>query len=174
VEVLRGPQGTLYGGFAEAGVIDIRSRLPGQTFGGFGALEISSRSTVRGSVSLSAPLAGRAFRLGVAALAEQGNGPIRNVATGDNPQHRAEGVRVQAVIEPTSSLEALVTISEQRLKDQDGVQYLPLGRNRYNQVITRSGLVTGNFELAHDGAGERRGDTSSQSLRPTWKGAGST
>jgi iron complex outermembrane receptor protein len=172
IEVLRGPQGTLYGGFAEAGVIDIRSRLPGLRLAGFGALEVSSRATVRASASLSAPLAGRAFRLGVAALAEQGNGPIRNVATGDNPKHRAEGVRLQAVIEPTSSLEALVTISEQRLKDKDGVQYLPLDRNRYNQVIAPSGLTTAKFELANDYAGERRGDTSSQSLRLTWKGAG--
>lgn len=89
IEVLRGPQGTLYGGFAEAGVIDIRSRLPGLSFGGFGALEVSSRSTLRASASLSAPLAGRAFRLGVAALAEQRNGPVRNVATGDSPKHRA-------------------------------------------------------------------------------------
>jgi iron complex outermembrane receptor protein len=172
IEVLRGPQGTLYGGFAEAGVIDIRSRLPGLSLAGFGALEVSSRSTLRASASLAAPLAGRTFRLGVAALAEQGNGPIRNVATGDNPKHRAEGVRVQAVIEPTASLQALVTISEQRLKDQDGVQYLPLDRSRYNRVIAPSGLVTAKFELANDYAGERRGDTSSQSLRLTWKGAG--
>jgi iron complex outermembrane recepter protein len=172
IEVLRGPQGTLYGGFAEAGVIDIRSRLPGLSFGGFGALELSSRATARGSMSLSAPLAGKTFRLGLAALAEQGNGPIRNVATGENPRHRAEGVRLQAVIEPNASLEALVTLSEQRLKDKDGVQYLPLDRSRYNQVIAPSGLSTGAFELANDFAGERRGDTSSQSLRLTWKGPG--
>ncbi len=172
IEVLRGPQGTLYGGFAEAGAVDIRSRLPGLAFAGFGALEVSSRATLRGSVSLSAPLAGRAFRLGVAALAEQGDGPIRNVATGDSPRHRASGVRLQAVIEPAEALQALVTISEQRLKDQDGVQYLPLDRNRYNQVIAPSGLTTGPFELANDDVGERRGDTSSQSLRLTWKGVG--
>jgi iron complex outermembrane recepter protein len=172
IEVLRGPQGTLYGGFAEAGVIDIRSRLPGLTFGGFGALEVSSRSTVRSSVSVSAPVAGRALRLGVAAVAEQGDGPIRNVVTGDNPQHRAEGLRLQAVIEPVKSLEALVTVSEQRLKDKDGVQYLPLDRERYNQVIAPSGLTTGQHELANDFVGQRRGDTSAQSMRLTWKGPG--
>lgn len=172
IEVLRGPQGTLYGSFAEAGVIDIRSRLPGTTFAGFGALELSSRSTVRGSMSLSAPLAGRALRLGVAALAEQGDGPIRNVSTGDQPRHRAEGVRVQAIIEPMPELEALVMVSEQRLKEGDGVQYLPLDRQRYNQVIAPSGLSTGKFELANDHVGERRGDTSAQSLRVTWKASG--
>ena len=172
IEVLRGPQGTLYGGFAEAGVIDVRSRLPGMSVTGFGALELSSRATVRGSMSLSAPLAGRALRLGIAALAEQGHGPIRNVVTGDNPQHRAEGVRVQAVMEPLPELEALLTVSEQRLKDGDGVQYLPLDRQRYNQVIAPSGLSTSKFELANDHVGERRGDTSAQSLRVTWKAAG--
>jgi iron complex outermembrane recepter protein len=172
IEVLRGPQGTLYGGFAEAGVIDIRSRLPGLMYGGYGTLEISSRSTVRGSVSLSAPLAGRAFRLGIAAAAEQGNGPIKNVFTGDNPQHRAHALRMQAVIEPIKELQALVTFSEQRLKDQDGVQYVPLDRNRYNQLIAASGYSTGKFELANDFAGERRGNTSAQSLRVTWKAAG--
>lgn len=172
VEVLRGPQGTLYGGFAEAGVIDIRSRLPDRGFGSRGALEVSSRSTVRGSTSLSAPLAGSALRLGIAALVEQGDGPVRNVATGESPRHRAESLRVQAVIEPAPSLEALVTISEQRLMDKDGAQYLPLDRNRYNRIIAPSGLATGRFEVANDYAGERRADTSSQSVRLTWKGAG--
>ena len=170
VEVLRGPQGTLYGGFAEAGVVDIRSRLPSMTVEGFAALEVASRSTLRSSASVSGPLAGRAFRLGVAAVAERSDSPIRNVVTDQNPQHRAEGLRLQAVIEPMKGLEALITISKQRLKDQDGTQYLPLNRERYNQIIAASGYQTGKFELANDFAGERRGDTSAQSLRLTWKG----
>jgi iron complex outermembrane receptor protein len=172
IEVLRGPQGTLYGGFAEAGVIDIRSRLPGLAFGGFGALELGSRATRRGSVALSAPLAGRAFRLGVAAVAAQADGPIRNVATGDNPEQRSAALRLQAVIEPMPQLQALITLSEQRLKAGDGVQYLPLDRERYNAVIAPSGQRTGDFELANDFAGERRADTSAQSLRLTWAGSG--
>jgi hypothetical protein len=49
---------------------------------------------------------------------------------------------------------------------------LPLDRQRYNQVIAPSGFTTGQHDLANDFVGQRRGDTSAQSMRLTWKGPG--
>lgn len=169
IEVLRGPQGTLYGGFAEAGVIDIRSRLPGDTLRGFGALDVGSRGLARGTFSLSGPVLGQTLRLGLAGTAETADSPIRNVVTGDRSAQRSGALRFQAVFAPTSNFEALLTLFEQRLRHEDGTQYLPLDRSRYNTVIAPSGFTTGRFELANDFTGYRHADTSSQSLRATWK-----
>jgi len=169
IEVLRGPQGTLYGGFAEAGVIDIRSRLPGDTLRGFGELEAGTRGLFRSTFSLSGPVLGRTLRLGIAGTAETADSPIRNVVTGDRPDQRSGALRVQAVFAPTPAFEALLTVFEQRLRHEDGTQYLPLDRQRYNSVIAPSGFSTGRFELANDFTGYREADTSSQSLRATWR-----
>lgn len=169
IEVLRGPQGTLYGGFAEAGVIDVRSRLPGETLRGFGAVDVGTRGLWRGTFSLSGPVAGRALRLGVAGTAEGIDGAIRNVVTGERPEERSGAVRVQALFAPTPTFEALGTLFEQRLRHGDGIQLLPLDRAGYDALIAPSGFATRRFEVANDFTGARRADGSGQSLRATWR-----
>jgi iron complex outermembrane receptor protein len=170
IEVLRGPQGTLYGGFAEAGVIDIRSRLPGDTLAASASFGAASRANLRATASVSGPVAGSAVRLGLSAASERGEGPIRNVVDGKRGDRRADGIRFQAVLAPTDRLEATVTLMEQRIKETDGTQYLPLDRGAYNRLIAPTGFRTDDFELANDTTGERRADTSAQSLRVVWRG----
>jgi len=66
VEVLKGPQGTLFGKNTSAGVINIISKQPEFEFGGEGELTAGNYGTVGGSVSVTGPivedkLAGRLF-----------------------------------------------------------------------------------------------------------------
>lgn len=56
VEVLRGPQGTLYGRNATAGVVNVISALPGPDFGGEGKLEVGNFDTMRASGMLNIPI----------------------------------------------------------------------------------------------------------------------
>jgi iron complex outermembrane recepter protein len=76
IEVLKGPQGTLYGRNATGGTINFITRRPEDGFSG--ALEGSygSFSTVRGQGHVNVPLQGGAFRL--AFIASDGDGYIRN------------------------------------------------------------------------------------------------
>jgi iron complex outermembrane recepter protein len=76
IEVLKGPQGTLYGRNATGGTINFITRRPEDGFSG--ALEGSygSFSTVRAQGHVNVPLQGGAFRL--AFIASDGDGYIRN------------------------------------------------------------------------------------------------
>jgi iron complex outermembrane receptor protein len=55
VEVLRGPQGTLYGRNATGGVVNIISRKPENEFGGYAKLDLGDYSKVRVEGALNAP-----------------------------------------------------------------------------------------------------------------------
>jgi outer membrane receptor protein involved in Fe transport len=67
VEVLRGPQGTLYGRNATGGAVDIITTKPSQTFGGWGSAEYGNYNTIKMSGAVNLPL-GDAFALRVAGI----------------------------------------------------------------------------------------------------------
>ena len=56
VEVLRGPQGTLYGRNATAGVVNVISKLPGKTLEGAAGVELGNYSSRKASAMLNVPL----------------------------------------------------------------------------------------------------------------------
>jgi len=58
VEVLRGPQGTLFGRNTPAGVVKLDSAKPTDTFGGYGSLEWGTYNTINGEEALNIPLGG--------------------------------------------------------------------------------------------------------------------
>jgi iron complex outermembrane receptor protein len=56
IEVLRGPQGTLYGRNATGGVVNIVSKRPGREFGGYAALALGNYKAINGEGALNVPL----------------------------------------------------------------------------------------------------------------------
>ncbi len=120
LEVLRGPQGTLFGKNTSAGVINIVTKRPGNTFGGFldGGYYFGNGNEyrVRGAVDL--PLT-----TGVAARVTgfYGNydGNIRNVTTGNRVNgYEHYGVRGMIVAELTPDFTATI-IADYRKSDDD-------------------------------------------------------
>jgi iron complex outermembrane recepter protein len=78
IEVLKGPQGTLYGRNANAGVINLISRVPTEETGGYAQISYGSFDTVRGEGAVNLRLAdNQALRLSAAGAS--GDGYIRNV-----------------------------------------------------------------------------------------------
>jgi iron complex outermembrane receptor protein len=81
-EVLRGPQGTLFGRNATVGAINVLSASPGDVFGGSVGVEGGSYGWQKYTGVLNAPVGDRlAFR--VAGLYSSTDGFIKNTVTGD-------------------------------------------------------------------------------------------
>jgi iron complex outermembrane receptor protein len=58
VEVLRGPQGTLFGRNTPAGVLKFESAKPTKTFGGYGQISAATYNTINAEGAVSGPIIG--------------------------------------------------------------------------------------------------------------------
>jgi iron complex outermembrane receptor protein len=87
IEVLRGPQGTLYGRNATAGAINIITREPGSDMQGGFDLSYGDFEAVNARGSLSGPLVG-GLSAGISGSYEQRDGYFTNTVTGNTPGER--------------------------------------------------------------------------------------
>lgn len=78
IEVLRGPQGTLYGRDAMGGVVNIITRQPSNSTGGFVELNLGNYNQQRYSAAFRTPLVKDRLFLGVAGLYDGRNGFYTN------------------------------------------------------------------------------------------------
>ena len=124
IEVLKGPQGTLFGKNTSAGVINIVSKRPSFDFGSQVELTAGNFGDFGGSASITGPIAGDvvAGRLYVAARerdgfldVERGNGP----RTADEDFNRSfYTVRGQLLIEPSDAVD-LRLVADYTDRDED-------------------------------------------------------
>lgn len=93
IEILRGPQGTLYGRNAMGGVINIITRQPTNTPGGFAEVNVGNYAQQRYSAGFRAPIAKNKLFLGVSAIYSSRDGFYTNDFTnsGFDRQHSVTG-----------------------------------------------------------------------------------
>jgi iron complex outermembrane receptor protein len=110
VEVLRGPQGTLYGKNTTAGAINITTRPPSFDFEGRAELSIGNLDYLQAKASLSGPLIEDKLALRLAASRTTRRGTIFNVTSDKwvNEQDNL-GLRAVALWRPTDNLDITLT-----------------------------------------------------------------
>ena len=104
VEILKGPQGTLYGRNTTAGVINAIIKGPGDTVEGSGRIEVGSYDYTAMEAAVGGPLSDT-VGVRVAVLAEQGGGFMDGAGAGDLAGYRPVigGViqtQVPAIVDP--------------------------------------------------------------------------
>jgi outer membrane receptor protein involved in Fe transport len=78
VEVLRGPQGTLYGRNATGGAVDLITTQPSKTFGGYASLEYGNYNTIKGTGAINIPI-GDAIAIRIAGFGLHSDGEGTNL-----------------------------------------------------------------------------------------------
>ncbi|WP_144097603.1 TonB-dependent receptor [Croceicoccus sediminis] len=105
IEVLRGPQGTLFGRNATGGLIHVITRTPSFTPTGDFSVSYGNKETVELKGYLSGPLSDTIAIDFAGLLREQGKGFGTNLVTGEDATYRNERVvRTKILVEPSSDL----------------------------------------------------------------------
>lgn len=161
VEVLRGPQGTLYGKNNEAGVINIITRQPDNEFRSKAALELGEDQKRQLSALVSGPILEDKLYFGLTGLFYQKDGFIDNTflsRTADDREHWFGKVHLRFT--PIDPLE--ISLIASRMQYNDGA----LRQNLTSQGAAGYGLptppdrqVTSNLKGANDSTND------SQSLK---------
>jgi iron complex outermembrane receptor protein len=87
IEVLKGPQGTLYGRNAIGGAVNIVTRAPTKELSGFGELSYGNGDAMQATAGISGPLGSERLTFRLSADYLQDDGRIDNTFRGDHPDY---------------------------------------------------------------------------------------
>ena len=148
IEVLRGPQGTLYGKNTETGVINIISRQPDNEFRG--RVSAAGGEDKKGEVSLnlSGPILKDRFFFGIAGQYYQKDGFIKNTTTGDTVDDREHWFgKVHLRCTPVDDLD--ISLIASHLKYDEGgpnMNFTEKGAAMFGLPAPQDRKVTSNME----------------------------
>jgi len=153
LEVLRGPQGTLFGKNASAGVVNITTKRPSEEFEGMVDFSFFQDNETRLQARVSGPLSDNA-RGSITAFKGDFDGYIRNVFTNEKTNgYDRSGVRAMLEYEPTDTISALFIYEDYDATDDccADIEGLPSGRNPASEAAPNSmGIVDGVADIDLD------------------------
>ncbi|WDF74421.1 TonB-dependent receptor [Novosphingobium sp. KACC 22771] len=129
IEVLRGPQGTLYGKNTTTGVVNIITNEPEFTWSGNAGISYGNYNALRVDGALGGPIIADKAAFRIAAVYSRRDGYIQNVTDGRKLNNRDRyQVRGQLLLKPTDRL-SIRLIGEAQEKDEAccAAPYIALG-----------------------------------------------
>ena len=154
IEVLRGPQGTLFGRNTPAGIVKFESARPTQTLEGYGRLNYGRFNSSNFEGAVSGPLVPSVLSARLSLLAQWRDDWVDNEHTGDDNGlggHRDLAGRLQLLWTPMPQLEAWLKF---HARDLDGTARL----FRANILAQGEAGLVHDFardSIAHDGRNEQ-------------------
>ncbi|MDR0548836.1 MAG: TonB-dependent receptor [Deltaproteobacteria bacterium] len=141
VEVLRGPQSTLYGFNSEAGVINIISKKPGRVPRANFNLTYRDGQRSDGSWSVqggvSAPIIQDKLAIGLSFSGIQDGSYIKNLARPDKDfaSEKRSGLRFSAVLTPNDSFEAVLNFGYTQVRSKNAYLALPVNEEAAKELL---------------------------------------
>lgn len=143
VEVLRGPQGTLFGANSAGGAIRYVTRTPGDTFDLRADAGYGNYDTINAHAYAAGPVVPGVLAASIALARDQHDGYTFNPSLGTRVNdQRTTGGRIKLVFTPTARLK--VTLSADGTIDRSqAAQYVPSTYNATNPALSGLGAITG-------------------------------
>lgn len=140
VEVLRGPQGTLYGKNSESGIVNLIRKTPDNTIRGSVFTELGTYDTLRFGASAAAPLLEDKVFFSGSYLRHQTDGYVKNSYKGDDQsaRHEVDTGRAMLRLTPTDELDIRLSLDASHNEDGRGTMRLATGPNRSGRHKVRS------------------------------------
>ncbi|MFZ5610230.1 MAG: TonB-dependent receptor [Pseudomonadota bacterium] len=143
VEVLRGPQGTLFGRNASAGLISITTKQPSFEFGANGELTFGNYSYTRIALGVTGPLVEDKVAARVDYIRNNRDGFLKDKVTGEDYNDRDRYLlRGQLLITPTDAL-SLRLIADYASRDENCCAATTIVRGPTAGIIEALGGVMG-------------------------------
>ena len=124
VEVLKGPQGTLFGRNTPAGIVKFDTRRPTMEPEGYGTVSYGNRNTFTAEGAFSGPLVEDKVAMRISGLIQRRDDYIDNAFTGEENAlggFREFATRIQLLLKPTDEFEALARFHYRDLEGTSAV-----------------------------------------------------
>ncbi|MDP3552306.1 MAG: TonB-dependent receptor [Novosphingobium sp.] len=142
IQVLKGPQGTLFGRNATGGAVLYTTPMPGDEFGGYAILRGASREFGQMQAAVDLPLIKDKLAIRLAFDATRGNGYMTNINTGNTlGDKNSRSGRATILFTPTETVRNVTVFQHDRVRGSEGVG----GIFNYHSVPTTPGDSTTQF-----------------------------
>jgi iron complex outermembrane receptor protein len=148
IEVLRGPQGTLFGNSSPAGVINFVTKRPSQTFGADVEATVGNFNRVQLAGSITGPIASDKLSFRVSAFSHERDGYLKNLAGPDVNDQNSRGVRAKLLFEPTPDIDLVLTAEHGKT---DSVCCAPVIDNVSQATLDRFAIASQQFPFRGSG-----------------------
>ena len=168
VEVLRGPQGTLFGRNTPAGIVKFDSAKPSDTGGGYGKISYGRFNAINAQGAVGGPL-GEKVSIRLSGLYQRQDDYVDNVTPAGTTRDAFEGyeeyaARLQFLIKPSDDLDILLT---GQFRSLDGTARL-FRANVFTRGQQGLNANYNRYRVSTDGKNEQRVDTQNATARITY------